>query len=129
MQENSGQAEFKDIMDKVEPHLRPVCNALRELIVTCHRDFVEIIWVQQCVASFSVGAWQMSDHYVFISPQEDHVNLGFYHGVSLSDSGGLLQGNGKWLRHIEFSNVSEVKRPEIKKLIAEAIADRENRGG
>ena len=122
-------AEFEDIMEKVEPRLRPVCTALRDLISSCHRDFVEIIWAQQCVASFSVGAWQMSDHYAYISPQEDHVKLGFYHGVSLSDTSGLLQGNGKWLRHIEFRNVSEVNHPEIKKLLAEAVADRKSQAG
>ena len=128
MQDNK-TAEFKDILDKAEPRLRPVCIALRELITACHRDFVEIIWEQQCVASFSVGAWQMSDHYAYISPQEDHVKLGFYHGVSLSDTNGLLQGKGKWLRHIELRNVSEANHPEIKKLIVEAVGDRESQVG
>ena len=128
MQDNK-TAEFKDIMDKAEPRLRPVCIALRELIAACHLDLVEIIWAQQCVASFSVGAWQMSDHYAYISPQEDHVKLGFYHGVSLSDTNGLLQGDGKWLRHIELRNVSEVNHPEIRKLIVAAVEDRKSQVG
>jgi hypothetical protein len=120
MPDNQTQGKFKDITDKVEPRLRPICIALRELITACHQDFVEIIWAQQCVASYSVGAWEMSGHYAYISPQEDHVNLGFYHGASLSDSNGLLEGTKKWLRHIEFRNVSEVNHLEIEKLLAEA---------
>src|ERR1700746_1498431 len=34
----------------------------------------------------------------FTSP----VNVGFFHGASLTDPGGLLQGNGKRMRHVKL---------------------------
>ena len=30
-----------------------------------------------------------------------HVNVGFFHGASLSDRAGLLQGSGKHMRHVK----------------------------
>jgi hypothetical protein len=52
------------------------------------------------------------------------VNLGFYHGTSLTDPAGLLEGTGKQLRHLKLRHVSEVKSPFVVALLREAISDR-----
>jgi len=46
--------------------------------------------------------------------QKSHVNLGFYHGASLNDPAGLLEGTGKKLRHVKVRNMSEAKNPVLK---------------
>ena len=60
----------------------------------------------------------------YIGVQKSHVNLGFYHGASLNDPGGLLEGTGKKLRHVKVRNVTEAENPALKGLVVEAIAER-----
>jgi hypothetical protein len=89
-----------------------------------HKEFVEIVWPRQKIASYGVGPKKMSEHYAYISVQSSHVNLGFYHGASLADPDGLLEGTGKGLRHTKIRSLSEAKRPAVATLLREAILDR-----
>ena len=66
----------------------------------------------------------MSEHYAYIAVLGSHVNLGFYHGASLTDPSGLLEGSGRDLRHVKVRNVASAKDPAITALLREAIADR-----
>jgi hypothetical protein len=66
----------------------------------------------------------MSQHYAYIGVQKSHLNLGFYHGASLKDPDGLLEGTGKKLRHVKISEMEEAKSPAVESLLIQAIADR-----
>jgi hypothetical protein len=101
--------------------------ALREIIHTLHPDFVEIVWPHQKIASYGIGPGKMSEHYAYIGPHKEHVNLGFYHGSSLADPGGRLVGTGKHLRHVRIRRVADVDSSAIRSLLAEAIAERKRR--
>jgi hypothetical protein len=68
----------------------------------------------------------MSEHYAYIAPQSDYVNLGFYHGVALNDPAGLLEGAGKRLRHIKLKSVADVAKKEIETLLKAALLERKN---
>lgn len=52
---------------------------------------------------------------------KEHVTFAFMRGAALSDPGKLLEGTGKGVRHVKLRSVAEVKRPGVKKLIAEAV--------
>lgn len=107
MTSNATHGTFEEFIDDVDPELRPICIALRDLVSTVHRDFVEVVWKRQRITSYGVGPKKMSEHYAYIGPQKAHVNLGFYHGASLADPSGLLEGTGKRLRHIKVKSVAE----------------------
>jgi hypothetical protein len=121
---NDTHGTFGDILAAAKPQLRSVCKALRSLIASSHKRFVEVVWPKQKIASFGVGPKKKTEHYAYIGVQGSHVNLGFYHGTSLSDPAGLLEGTGKELRHLKLRNVSEVKSPSVVALIREAISER-----
>jgi hypothetical protein len=121
---NSTHGTFNDIVVSAGPELRPICESLRRLIVSLHKDFVEVVWPRQRIASFGVGPKKMTEHYAYIAVLSSHVNLGFYHGASLTDPSGLLEGTGKNLRHIKLRDVVSAKRPAISALLRAAIADR-----
>ncbi len=106
------------------PELRPICRSLRRSIASLHKGFVEVVWRRQKIASYGVGPKKMSEHYAYIAVQRSHVNLGFYYGARLADPAGLLEGTGKNLRHVKFHDVASTRRPAIKTLLREAIADR-----
>jgi hypothetical protein len=50
----------------------------------------------------------------------DHVNLGFHQGASLSDPEGLLEGEGKQMRHIKIRSLNDLMNPAIRAYIQEA---------
>jgi len=124
---NGTHGTFDDILAAARPGLRPVCKALKALIASLHKDCVEVVWPRHRIASFGVGPKKMTEHYAYIAVQGAHVNLGFYHGASLSDPAGILEGTGKKLRHVKLRSVADAKRPAIAALLREAIEDRKRR--
>ena len=51
---------------------------------------------------------------------KEHVTFAFMRGAALPDPEELLEGTGKGVRHVKLRSVADVKRPGVKKLIAEA---------
>ena len=52
-----------------------------------------------------------------------HVNVGFFQGAALSDPAGLLQGAGKFMRHVKLRPGSATDAAALSKLIEAAYAD------
>ncbi|MEO7072981.1 MAG: DUF1801 domain-containing protein [Rhodanobacter sp.] len=124
MATKQSQHTFQDILDMASPALRPVCESLRRLIGSQHAGCVEIVWPKLKIASFGVGPKKMTQHYAYIAIQSSHVNLGFYHGSSLADPTGLLEGTGKALRHIKIRDVAGARSAAVAGLVQQAIAER-----
>ncbi|MEP7097977.1 MAG: DUF1801 domain-containing protein [Dokdonella sp.] len=127
MADNATHGIFDDILAIATPQQRPVCESLRQQIASLHSGFVEVVWPKLRIASFGVGPKKMTEHYAYIAVQDSHVNLGFYHGTSLPDPTGLLQGNGKKLRHVKIRDVESSKSSCVTALLRAAIADRRHR--
>jgi len=51
---------------------------------------------------------------------KEHVTFIFLRGAVLPDPEGLLEGTGKSVRHVKVRTTANVKKPALKKLIAEA---------
>ncbi|MGH8225653.1 MAG: hypothetical protein ACRER1_05840 [Gammaproteobacteria bacterium] len=124
MATNETHGTFDDILATAKPELRVVCEALRRQITSLHGDLVEVVWPNQRIASFGVGPKKMTEHYAYIGVQNSHVNLGFYHGASLPDPQGILEGTGKKLRHVKICDISSSNSPPVVALLHAAIADR-----
>jgi hypothetical protein len=56
---------------------------------------------------------------VFVLGKE-HVTLAFLRGAMLADPEKLLEGKAKGVRNVRLRTVADVKRPGVKRLIAEA---------
>jgi hypothetical protein len=56
---------------------------------------------------------------VFVLGKE-HVTLGFLRGARLPDPEKLLEGKAMGVRNVKMRSLADVKRPGVKKLIAEA---------
>ena len=52
---------------------------------------------------------------------KEHVTFAFMRGAALPDPERLLEGTGRGVRHVKLRSVADVKRPGVKKLIAEAV--------
>jgi hypothetical protein len=52
-----------------------------------------------------------------------HVNVGFFHGAALPDPAGMLQGSGKFMRHVKLRAGTATNAAALSRLISEAYAD------
>jgi hypothetical protein len=52
-----------------------------------------------------------------------HVNVGFFHGASLPDPAHLLQGTGKFMRHVKLKPETPSNAAALSRLIDLAYAD------
>jgi hypothetical protein len=115
---------FQDILGMASSTLRPVCESLRSSVASQHSAFVEVAWPKLKIASFGVGPKKQTQHYAYIAVQPSHINLGFYHGSSLADPTGLLEGTGKELRHIKIRDLQSAESPAVASLLRQAVAER-----
>lgn len=52
-----------------------------------------------------------------------HANVGFFHGVALADPAKLLQGEGRFMRHVKLGPGRVVADAALESLIAAAYLD------
>ena len=52
-----------------------------------------------------------------------HVNVGFFRGAEIADPGRLLEGTGKFMRHVKLSPERAVEATALMKLIETAYTD------
>jgi hypothetical protein len=129
MADPSSHGPFGEIIKASGPEVRAIAEALRSLIVATHPEFVEVTWPRQGIASYGVGPKKMSEHYAYLAPQGDYVNLGFYHGVALEDPSGLLEGAGKRLRHAKIRTLADARAEGLSRLLKAALLERQTAAG
>ena len=56
-----------------------------------------------------------------------HVNVGFFRGAEIADPDGLLEGTGKFMRHVKLGPGRDVNAAALKKLIETAYKDMKGR--
>lgn len=59
----------------------------------------------------------------YVNVFTSHVNVGFFQGASLPDPAGLLQGTGKFMRHVKLNPGTAANDPALRRLIEEAYSD------
>ena len=61
--------------------------------------------------------------FAYVNAFKAHVNLGFFHGAQLSDPANLLEGTGKFMRHVKLAPGREVDAGALSRLIEAAYTD------
>jgi hypothetical protein len=61
--------------------------------------------------------------FAYVNAFSAHVNVGFFHGATLDDPAGLLQGTGKRMRHVKVRWGEPVNTAALNDLIAAAYRD------
>jgi len=59
----------------------------------------------------------------YVNVFTSHVNVGFFQGAVLPDPAHLLQGTGKFMRHVKLTPGTATNTAELNKLIEAAYAD------
>jgi hypothetical protein len=59
----------------------------------------------------------------YVNAFRAHVNVGFFHGASLPDPGRLLQGDGRFMRHVKLRPGAAMDAAALARLIDAAYSD------
>lgn len=63
----------------------------------------------------------------YVNAFRAHVNVGFFLGATLPDPNRLLEGSGKFMRHVKLQSGREIEAAALTKLIKAAYADMKTR--
>ena len=65
--------------------------------------------------------------FAYVNAFKSHVNVGFFRGAEIADPERLLDGTGKFMRHVRLKPESEVDATVLMKLIETAYTDMKRR--
>ncbi|MFQ5640310.1 MAG: DUF1801 domain-containing protein [bacterium] len=65
--------------------------------------------------------------FAYVNAFKAHVNVGFFRGTELADPDGLLEGTGKYMRHVKLRPESDVDATVLIKLVDAAYTDMKGR--
>jgi hypothetical protein len=61
--------------------------------------------------------------FAYVNVFTSHVNVGFFHGAALPDPARLLQGTGKYMRHVKLKPGTPTNAAALNTLIDAAYSD------
>jgi hypothetical protein len=102
-------------VERKEAKVAAVARGLRALMKK------EVKGVKESVNSWKIPTFEVEGPMCFFMAGKRHVSFGFLRGTALDDPAKLLEGTGKSLRHVKLREVEDLKRPELRKLIGEAL--------
>jgi len=65
--------------------------------------------------------------FAYVNAFRAHVNVGFFRGAELADPAGLLEGTGRYMRHVKLRPEVAVDRRALGQLIRAAYTDMKQR--
>jgi hypothetical protein len=100
-----------------QPELAAIARTWFEEMRNCGQDVTELLHdghPTACVGDAAFG---------YVNVFTSHVNIGFFHGASLDDPNRLLQGTGRFMRHVKARPGALPDEASLKALIQAAHAD------
>jgi len=107
------------------PPVREIAVKARETILSVLPDATEKVYPGWKVIQYAAGA-DMKAVFAVISPQRERVNLGLANGVDLPDPDGLLEGDGKAIRHVKLTSPQAASAPAVRELVRGALQATKN---
>ena len=115
-----GNGSFEEVIAAAPPEIQAITRAARALLADVMPGITEVPWARQKIVGYGVGPKKMSEHFCYLAPYKNHLNLGFMYGSHLPDPENLLEGSGQDLRHIKIRAATEMENPAIRQLIENA---------
>ena len=114
--------DLLEFLSAFDPSVRSMTLGLRQVVLEelapCHELILSM--GQKLSLIYSATERVIADGICYVAPYRRHVNLGFHRGVDLDDPQRLLRGTGKAMRHVQIKKLSELDRPELRHLLAQA---------
>src|SRR5687768_9117266 len=108
-------------MDKHAGELGAIARRWFEVMRACGEDVRELLHDGHPTACVGEAA------FCYVNAFTAHVNVGFFLGAMIADPDGLLEGTGKFMRHVKLRPGHKVDATALKKLIETAYTDMKGR--
>jgi hypothetical protein len=108
-------------MQKHSGELGVIAQRWFEIMRACGDDVRELLHdghPTACVADAAFG---------YVNAFKSHVNVGFFRGAEIADPEGLLDGTGKFMRHVKLRPEHDVDATALMKLVETAYSDMKRR--
>ena len=112
--------DFEEMLTSASPEVAALARQAKTVIQNVMPNVVEVVWLNQNIASYGVVPKKMSEQFCYIALFKARLNLGFYYGSDLPDPEKLLEGSGKNLRHIKISHPEQLQNPALHDLVVAA---------
>jgi hypothetical protein len=107
-------ADFDEYLDDQASRNQDVIRGLRRFVKRVAPQLEESV-------KWGNGCWLSEKKpvaYVYSAP--DHVQFGFFHGATLKDPRGLLEGQGKFVRHVKVRKRADIDEAAFGALLRQA---------
>lgn len=94
--------------------LSGVAKAVRALVKRA------VAGCEEYVNPWKIPTFDLNGPLCFYMVAKDHVIFGFMRGAVLRDPAKLLEGTGKYLRHVKLRSAAGVRRPQVRVLLQQA---------
>lgn len=108
-------------MDQQPEELSAIARRWFDVIRNCGDDVRELIHDDAPTACVADAAFANVDAFTA------HVNVGFFGGAGLEDPAGLLEGTGKFMRHVKLKPGQKIDSRALALLIESAYAETRRR--
>jgi len=88
-----------------------------EVMRACGNDVRELLHDGQPTACVADAA------FAYVDVFKAHVNVGFFRGAGIADPAALLEGTGRFMRHVKLRPEGEVDAAALVQLIETGYAD------
>jgi hypothetical protein len=65
--------------------------------------------------------------FAYVNVFTAHVNVGFFRGAELPDPAGMLEGTGRFMRHVKIRRAEPIDEPALLEIIRAAYLDMQAR--
>jgi hypothetical protein len=95
-------------------NLHAIARHWFDVMRSCGPDVTEVLHDGQPTACIGNAA------FAYVDAFKDHVNVGFFPGSQLRDPAGLLEGTGKYMRHVKVRPGAPLDDAALRELITAA---------
>jgi len=112
---------FDDFLADQSPNNQVVIRALRRFVKRVEPELSEAV-------KWGNGCWiGQKGPVAYVYSDSGYVQFGFFSGSSLRDPKGLLEGKGRYVRHIKVRDPSEIDQLAFAALLGQAAESRKRR--
>lgn len=112
--------DFLKHLKHKDQNLIDVYVDLRKFILKLYPNSNELLYHTHALTSLYSVSEKMNNGFCMIVIYTNHINLAFNKGTVISDPDKILQGTGKWMRHIPIRSESDYNNTAVIELIKSA---------
>ncbi len=120
--EKNDVERFVAEIELVSPFKAQIINKIRSYVSDINSKSADAdAEIEERIIYGGVGFFMKGKHFGGAYPNKKHVNLAFSRGVELADPKSLLQGKGKFRRHLQLFHPDELDEKDAQLFVKAAV--------